>query len=222
MIGVYDYTVILTYLSALSAVVGAGCCLDRVGHPILGMFFLLFSGLCDGFDGKVARTKKNRTELEKGFGIQIDSLSDLLAFGMLPACMGVAILRNTTVTAFPAWLRVIFFVVAAFYTLAALIRLAYFNVTEEERQKTETGARTYYEGLPVTTSALIFPLVMLIADLAGADWTLSYFVTMFIVGLLFISKVRVPKPGGKRLYVFILFGLAELIALIVHFAVRIF
>lgn len=79
MIGFYDYTVILTYLSLLSGTTGIMLCLNGVGHPYLGMFFLLFSGLCDTFDGKVARSKKNRTEQMKKFGIQIDSLSDLVA-----------------------------------------------------------------------------------------------------------------------------------------------
>lgn len=75
MIGFYDYTVILTYLSLLSGTTGIMLCLNGVGHPYLGMFFLLFSGLCDTFDGKVARSKKNRTEQMKKFGIQIDSLA---------------------------------------------------------------------------------------------------------------------------------------------------
>lgn len=79
MIGFYDYTVILTYLSILSGTTGIILCLNGVGHPYLGMFFLLFSGLCDTFDGKVARSKKDRTEQMKKFGIQIDSLSDLIA-----------------------------------------------------------------------------------------------------------------------------------------------
>lgn len=71
MIGFYDYTVILTYLSILSGTTGIILCLNGVGHPYLGMFFLLFSGLCDTFDGKVARSKKDRTEQMKKFGIQI-------------------------------------------------------------------------------------------------------------------------------------------------------
>ena len=94
MIGFYDYTVILTYLSILSGTTGIILCLNGVGHPYLGMFFLLFSGLCDTFDGKVARSKKDRTEQMKKFGIQIDSLSDLIAFGVLPACIGIAMIRR--------------------------------------------------------------------------------------------------------------------------------
>ena len=62
MLGFYDYTVILTYLSLLSAGTGIFVTLSGSGHPYLGTFFLLFCGLCDSFDGIVARTKKNRSE----------------------------------------------------------------------------------------------------------------------------------------------------------------
>ena len=62
MIGIYDYTVVLTYLSLLSAGTGIVVALSGQGHPFLGIFFLLFCGLCDAFDGKVASTKKNRSD----------------------------------------------------------------------------------------------------------------------------------------------------------------
>ena len=69
MIGFYDYTVILTYFSLLSATSGIVVALSGGGHPYYGCLFLLFCGLCDAFDGKVARTKKGRTKMEKDFGI---------------------------------------------------------------------------------------------------------------------------------------------------------
>ena len=61
MIGVYDYTVILTYLSTCSGLLGIIFTMTEVGHPYCGTLFLMISGLLDGFDGKVARTKQ--TEL---------------------------------------------------------------------------------------------------------------------------------------------------------------
>ena len=60
MIGFYDYTVILTYISFASAVSGIFCA--STGHVRWAIVFLAFSGLCDMFDGKVASTKKDRTE----------------------------------------------------------------------------------------------------------------------------------------------------------------
>ena len=72
-LGIYDYTVILTYISLGISVFGITRALE--GDFKVAIFCLALSGLCDMFDGKIARTKKNRTDDEKNFGIQIDSLS---------------------------------------------------------------------------------------------------------------------------------------------------
>ncbi len=231
MIGYYDYTVILTYLSMLSATTGIMLCLNDIGHPYLGMFFLMFCGLCDAFDGKVARTKKNRTDSMKQFGIQIDSLSDLAAFGVLPACIGIAMLRSSIeFSIFPDFkflhladkstiIKIVLTIIAVFYTLAAMIRLAYFNVLEEERQKTEGGANKTYIGLPVTSSALIFPTILLIHIFCSADLTLLYFIFLAIVGFLFISEIQIKKPTTKHILVMIAIGLIEAAALAFVFIV---
>ena len=231
MIGFYDYTVVLTYLSMLSATSGIMLCLNDIGHPYLGMFFLMFCGLCDAFDGKVARTKKNRTEQMKQFGIQIDSLSDLVAFGVLPACIGIAMLRSSIeFSIFPDFkflhladkttiIKIILTLVAIFYALAAMIRLAFFNVLEEERQESEDGVRKTYIGLPVTSSALVFPTILLIHIFCSADLTLLYFLFLAIVGFLFVSDIQVKKPTTKGILVMISIGIVEAAALAFIFIV---
>lgn len=226
MIGFYDYTVILTYLSLMSGTIGIMLCLNGMGHPYLGMFLLLFSGLCDTFDGKVARSKKDRTTQMKKFGIQIDSLSDLIAFGMLPACIGIAMLRYTMcipdlsgvtrylLTHYTLQTQIVLSLIAVLYVLAAMIRLAYFNVMEEEDQnRDETGAKIY-TGLPVTSAALIFPAVLLIHMLIRADLTFLYFGVMLITGGLFISKIQIKKPQNKGIATMIFFGAVECVVLI--------
>lgn len=219
MLGVYDYTVVLTYGSLLSACTGIVVALGGTGHPYIGCMFLLFCGLCDAFDGKVARSKKNRTELEKKFGIQVDSLSDLVAFGVLPACIGTALIRTSP---FLQWLfdgnldgwqgltvRFLVHAVLVVYALAAMIRLAYFNVTEEERQRAEGGCRKCYTGLPVTSAALIFPLVLLIHYVVPVDLTLLYMAVALITGFLFLSRIKVPKPGLRGIMGMVLVGVVE-------------
>lgn len=89
MIGFYDYTVILTYISFASSI--SGIFLATRGHFNWAIFCLAFSGLCDMFDGKIARTKKNRTEDEKRFGIQIDSLCDVVCFGVFPIVLSMSL-----------------------------------------------------------------------------------------------------------------------------------
>lgn len=120
MIGFYDYTVILTYISFASSI--SGIFLATRGHFNWAIFCLAFSGLCDMFDGKIARTKKNRTEDEKRFGIQIDSLCDVVCFGVFPIVLCYE-LGMTHFYSIP---------ILVFYGLAGVIRLGYFNVMEEE------------------------------------------------------------------------------------------
>ena len=74
IIGYYRFWVILTYLSAVSAVVGMYFALS--GNIGLAVICLMFCGFCDMLDGPAARRKK-RNEREKSYGIQIDALADL-------------------------------------------------------------------------------------------------------------------------------------------------
>ncbi len=222
MIGFYNYTVFLTYLSLVSAGLGIFISLSGNGHPYIGVFFLLACGLFDAFDGKVARTKKDRSPMECKFGIQIDSLSDLVAFGVLPACIGGALLRTSpTLRQMRAhvtgghFYTVLLFTILILYILAAMIRLAYFNVTEEERQQTESTCRKYYLGLPVTTSALIFPAVSLAQYIIPADISPMYFLFLIAVGTAFLMPVRVPKPGLRGIFIMVGIGALEFIALAV-------
>lgn len=224
MIGYYNYTTLLTYLSLASATTGIVISLSDTGHPFIGMFFLLFCGLCDAFDGKVARIKKNRTERECKFGIQIDSLSDIVAFGVLPVCIGAALMRTSDALqkiqagAVGKIFTVLLFAIMTFYTLTALIRLAYFNVTEEERQSTETGTRKYYVGLPVTSAAIIFPTFLLIIYLCrqfrNVDLAPIYFVILGICALAFVLKFQLKKPGMKAILAMVGLGLIEGVLLV--------
>lgn len=227
MIGFYDYTVILTYLSILSGTAGIILCLNGIGHPYLGMFFLLFSGLCDTFDGKVARMKTDRTAEMKRFGIQIDSLADLIAFGVLPACIGMAMFRSrmqlqvfsgpkiALLQNYPIIYQSVLTTIAILYVLAAMIRLAYFNVMEESDQNRDKNGEKAYTGLPVTSAALIFLAVMILHILIKADLTLMYFGVMIVVGILFLSKFKLKKPKNAAIAIMIAFGALEFLLLLV-------
>lgn len=226
MIGFYNYTVILTYLSLVSAGIGIVTSLSGTGHPYIGMIFLLFCGLCDAFDGKVARTKKDRCDTECKFGIQIDSLSDVVAFGVLPVCIGAALYRQTRImhvtdTLVNKFLGILLLAIMAFYILAAMIRLAYFNVTEEERQKTEGGTRKYYLGLPVTSAAIIFPTILLICYIFRStlkiDLSPIYFGVLILTAFLFLLKFQLKKPGLKTILIMVAVGVLEFALLLTFY-----
>ena len=183
-LGFYDYTVILTYLSLTSAVLGMTFAnAGRYGASIVCM---AVSGFCDAFDGKVARSKKNRTEDEKAFGIQLDSLCDVISFGVFPAflcyCMGVNGMLGM--------------VILCAFCICAVIRLAFFNVIEGKRQQVEGGANKVYRGLPVTSISIIFPIVFLLRYvLSPAAFTVVLHIMLAVVAFLFILDFQMKKPA---------------------------
>ena len=181
-LGFYDYTVVLTYISLGISVFGITMALE--GNFKMAIFCLALSGLCDMFDGKIARTKKNRTEDEKNFGIQIDSLCDVVCFGVFPVmicyCLGV----NT-----PAGVASLIF-----YSIASVIRLAYFNVTEAKRQTETEENRKYYQGLPIKSMAIILPFLYLMRRYYMIHFLIVIHIAVIIVGLLFILNIKVKKP----------------------------
>ena len=187
MIGFYSYTVVLTYLGLASAAMGM--ILTFQGFAKYALFCLAFSGLCDMFDGKVARLKKDRTEDEKRFGIQIDSLCDVVCFGAFPMILCYSIgMRG------PAGISIL-----VFYLIAGVIRLAFFNVMEEKRQDETDEAREYYQGLPITSIAIILPLFCTLRPLLGHRFLSELHICILTVGLLFIINFPLRKPGWKML-----------------------
>lgn len=194
MIGFYNYTVWLTYIGMLSSVVGIG--FAGSGKITAAVICLMFSGLCDMFDGIVARSKKDRTDEERRYGIQLDSLSDVVCFGVLPVAIGYNIGAD-------AWWQV---AIMALFALAGLIRLAYYNVTEETRQQQTTEKRRHYLGVPITTSALTVPLLFCFRGLLGAYFALAYTLLLLVNGAFFITPIQVKKPSKTGLAVMLVLG----------------
>ncbi len=187
-IGVYDYTVILTYMSLVSGLLGIK--LAYSGEIMWAILCVGISGFLDMFDGVVARTKKNRTEDQKNFGIQLDSLCDVVCFGVVPA----VILYFCGVD--EIW-GVAFLI---FYVLCALIRLAFFNVLETKRQRSEGGCAKSYRGLPVTTIAIILPACFLVGLIVPDNvMDVVHHVLPVVVGLMFITDIRIPKFDVAKL-----------------------
>ncbi len=205
MIGFYNYTVILTYIGLLSSVTGiflASGVGDMPASPRYAIICLMISGLCDMFDGKVARTSKNRTEQEKQFGIQIDSLCDLVCFGVLPSVIGYSV-------GMKKWLDIPILIL---FPLCAVIRLAYFNVTEELRQQKTSDVRKIYEGLPVTSVALILPLLYSFRNDIGYEiFPCIYGTVLLLTAIAFITRFKIKKPDMKLMFIFLGLGILELL-----------
>ncbi len=197
MLGFWNKSVYITYLGAFLAVTGFLLMLTKgdVDYAFAGM---IMAAVCDMFDGKVARKIKNRKEIEKDFGVQIDSLADIVCFITIPA-----------LTIYFFGMKEVYqIILLALYVVCGIIRLAYFNVAMSDKNK----AISYYQGLPVPVSVAIFGLVWLLTKVCTFNVSLVYTILVPIVGYLHISKIRVKKFTGSWFYITIC--LLALIAII--------
>lgn len=195
MIGYYNYTVILTYIGTCFGFAGIACVWR--GGLKQALVCLMIAGFCDMFDGKIASTM-DRTRQEKRFGIQIDSLSDLICFGMLPAMIAYCCTEGSMLSG----------VISAAYLLCALIRLAWFNVDEEERQTQESGSREIYLGLPVTSAAVLLPLFIGGGSCLNLPVKAAAPVLLLCIGAAFLTPFHLKKPGALGKVLLILVGIA--------------
>ena len=147
----------------------------------------------DVFDGRIARWRKQQSVL----GRELDSLADVISFGVAPAAM-----------AFAAGLDGLWdCLVLAYFVACGVSRLARYNVTAEALAGDESGKVKYFEGTPIPSSVLLVGLMAFAiwqgrigADIYGGalmlgNWQLHPLVGLFALsGSLMISKtLRIPK-----------------------------
>ena len=186
MLGFWNKSVYITYFGAFAAVCGLLFAIKytNIDYAFVGM---IVAAVCDMFDGKTARHIKNRKEIEKDFGVQIDSLADVICFITIPA-----------ITLYFYGLNDVYQVILlALYVVCGIIRLAYFNVAMSDKNK----AIEYYQGLPVPVSVLIFGLVWLLLKLFNFNAIIVYTILVPIVGLLHISKIKIRKYTDAWFYI---------------------
>ena len=172
----------LTYISLVSAVIGI---IQTTRNDLdSAILCLIISGICDGFDGTIARTKKDRNEDEKMFGIQIDSLCDVISFGIFPAILSFYLGLND----------IFGIIIVISYCLCAVIRLAFFNVVETKRQKVESGCNKFYHGLPVTSISIILPFFYIFKSLTRANvFSIIMHCVIGLTSFLFVLDFKVKK-----------------------------
>lgn len=179
-------SVLLTYLGVIFAVVSMYFAFTKmafaeVNYMRYSLVFLVLAGICDMFDGKVARMCK-RTPEEKEFGVQIDSLADTVSFLVLP----VVIMSSLGMTS------IFEVIVYAMFILCGISRLAYFNCNASL-----DGPVKFYNGLPVTSTAIFYPILGLLHGIVPESvFEIIYIVATIITALLFIIRIRIPKLKG--------------------------
>lgn len=184
-IGKWNKSVILSYIGVLIACFGIYLAL--AGAPNCACICLIFAGVCDMFDGAIARSIK-RNEEEKKFGIELDSLADMVNFIALPIVIIIINGQNSLA------------LLASFaLAICGIARLAHFNSVAKQKDH----KNIYYQGLPVTFSALIFPTIFILSELFFYEQIAIILpITAFIVATLNILDIKIPKPRGLAYGVF--------------------
>jgi len=194
-IGVYRKCDFVTMAGTCFAVTGLICAFNL--KTTFAVFCLIMSAICDAFDGVVARRFKSLKEQEI-YGVELDSLSDAISFGVLP----MMIVLNLTIHNF------VTYTISVFFVLCGIIRLAYFNMLTT----TKKGSGKEFIGLPITASAIILPLVYFISYFFKFKHAIIVFpTTLLITGLLFISPFKLKKPTGREKAALSIMGIIAII-----------
>jgi len=143
----------------------------------------------DGLDGRVARLTKTTSE----FGLELDSLADIVTFGVAPAIMafswGLGSFEGSTGAPFKHVNQFGWFATFAFVLCGAL-RLARFNL--QSKKPAETGSKRYFVGLPIPAAAgVIASIVHFLKDpLLQVGSALLWYFLVTMIAFLMISTVR--------------------------------
>ena len=179
------------------------CSLFGLLSAVLGIYFaikgnfeaavigVLWAVLFDWFDGIIARKMKGRTKVQAVFGAQLDSMIDIVSFGILPAIILLSYGNYD-----------IWFLPGAFVIIAAsAIRLSYFNVYGLIDSKT-------YKGLALDNNVLILAFLFLFESFFNhSDFSIVIYITLMILSAFNLSSIPTPKFGGKWIYVLVIYVL---------------
>ncbi len=189
-LGFYNLANFMTLLGLASSVTAifAAVALDFK----LAVLLFAFAGVCDSLDGKLARNRTDNGDPRKAvYGVMLDSLCDLISFGVTPCVIAYAFGNKTAID----------MVIYLLFITCGCIRLAYYNT----RALCSDGKVSGFVGVPITTSVVVFPLIIMLAMFIPPV-IISYILRIFFVllGAAFILKVKVKRLSVKKMLFFVL------------------
>ena len=155
-----------------------------VGNFPAAMIGLVWAVFFDWSDGNIARRMKDRTDEQRKFGGQMDSLIDIVSFGICPA---VVLLSYGD---FSPW-----FIPGAFLIAAAgVLRLSYFNVFG-------LADKSSFQGLAIDNNGIFLVLIFVVNSFVNASsFTILLYITILALAVLNVAPVRTPKLSSGRWY----------------------
>ncbi len=177
-LGVYNYSVLLSYISLAFGVFGLFMAIKS--NVPSAMTCLVLAAFLEHFDRRIVNSKKKLSSEEKHYSTHVDSLSDLLCFGVLPCAIGCAVGLNSII-------HILFYV---FYIGSVAIRLSYLNVKKENDEVSDK----YCQGLPVMSIVILLFVLYLFKDVLGVLYGLIMTCVYPIAGISYISNFIIRKP----------------------------
>jgi CDP-diacylglycerol--serine O-phosphatidyltransferase len=214
-IGYYNLANAVTLTGLVSALAASILAIESMGAKDdtavkminIAVALFLVSGLCDMFDGRIARGYGSRTRKEKLFGIQIDSLCDMVSFGIAPV-----------IIAYCAGYREVYHMIAyAVYSICGAIRLGYFNTQAVE--ETKDLNMKCFTGVPIPVCCLTVPPIMLLSKILEPEHIgakIAFAALYFLTGIAFIINVKIKKLSIAKSVVVVLFVLASVVCLFLY------
>lgn len=188
IINEYKLSNLITYLGLFLSLTSIGLIVHN--QIDLAMITFVLSGICDLFDGRFANSFQ-RTEAEKAFGLELDSLCDVINFAALPAVLMIQTIHFQ-------WLA---WPLAFIFCMSAITRLAYFN----RNAKSDEGRDPYFTGVPVTYSALAFPVFYVLCQLLNPTFfSMGMPFLVLLMAFLFVWNRKIPKPNKAAYIGFVL------------------
>ena len=206
--GVTIGKVLPSFITLCSTVLGMSAIL-WAGRGYFGRAVLLviFAALCDMLDGAAARRLKTTSK----FGVELDSLSDVISFGVAPAFI-MYYFSAYRIKAF-GWIAALVFVIAG------VLRLARFNVMAGEERKTPEHWKNFFIGMPIPAGALMamYPIALFytngnmvfVSPQLGIAF-LMFFAMMMVsrVPTFALKKARLPSELVPYVLIVLIFTLA--------------
>ncbi len=204
-IGVYNLANFVTLLGLVLSVVA--CMLASKGEMEWAVCLFSFSGICDMIDGRIARKVGGRSRKDKVFGIQIDTVCDMVSFGVTPALL-------VYFCGFDEWYDIIIYII---YASCAAIRLAYFNM--QALEETPDLNMKSFTGVPVPFSVMVLPLIVILQSLIDAPLVVNIIadVLMLGTGIAFIANIKVKKLNAVQSVLLVIY---ETVCVILMFVVQ--
>lgn len=179
---VFDLPNICTLCGLLSSFLGIYFAIQ--GNVYFAVIGGLWAVLFDWSDGLIASKMKGRTSDDRAFGGQLDSLIDIVSFGVLPA---IILLSYTN---YSFWSIAVGFGIIA----ACAIRLSYFNVYGLTGGKTYTGLAVDYNGL-IVSFAFLFE-----SFFAKTSFSIGLTILLAVVFSLNLASIQIPKFSKNWLF----------------------